>query len=71
MFVKSVDASAYMKTGEKLFELLDSFVEEIEEHNVVQLFTVNGSNYVLAGKSYFQIPNNFTLTILVLNCYSF
>lgn len=71
MFVKSVDASAYMKTGEKLFELLDSFVEEIGEHKVVQLVTDNGSNYVLAGKSYFQIPINFSLIILVLNCYSF
>lgn len=50
MFVKSVDASAYMKTGQKLFELLDSFVEEIGESNVVQLVTDNGSNYVLAGK---------------------
>ncbi|XP_027350930.1 uncharacterized protein LOC113861986 isoform X1 [Abrus precatorius] len=50
MFVKSIDASAYMKTGEKLFELLDSFVEEIGEKNVVQVVTDNGSNYVLAGK---------------------
>ena len=50
MFVKSVDASAYMKTGEKVYELLDSFVEEIGEKNVVQVVTDNGSNYVLAGK---------------------
>jgi hypothetical protein len=50
MFVKSVDASANMKTGQKLYELLDSFVEEIGESNVVQLVTDNGSNYVLAGK---------------------
>ncbi|PNY14079.1 hypothetical protein L195_g010751, partial [Trifolium pratense] len=50
MFVKSVDASAYMKTGQKLYELLDSFVEEVGESNVVQLVTDNGSNYVLAGK---------------------
>ncbi|XP_058755022.1 uncharacterized protein LOC131628172 [Vicia villosa] len=50
MFVKSVDASADMKTGQKLFQLLDSFVEEIGESNVVQLVTDNGSNYVLAGR---------------------
>jgi hypothetical protein len=37
MFVKSVDASAYMKTGQKVYELLDSFVEEVGESNVVQL----------------------------------
>ncbi|WJX29351.1 hypothetical protein P8452_18003 [Trifolium repens] len=50
MFVKSVDASAYMKIGQKVYELLDSFVEEVGESNVVQLVTDNGSNYVLAGK---------------------
>ncbi|XP_015932601.1 uncharacterized protein LOC107458900 [Arachis duranensis] len=50
MFLKSIDASDYVKTGEKLFELLDDVVEEIGEHNVVQVVTDNGSNYVLAGK---------------------
>ncbi|RZB75263.1 hypothetical protein D0Y65_033937 [Glycine soja] len=33
-----------------IFELLDSFVEEIGEKNVIQVVTDNGSNYVLAGK---------------------
>ena len=51
MFIKSVDASGYVKTGEKIFELLNSFVEEIGEQNVVQIVTDNGSNYVLAGKT--------------------
>ncbi|GKU89252.1 hypothetical protein SLEP1_g3416 [Rubroshorea leprosula] len=50
MFVKSIDASAFLKSGEKLFELIDSVVEEIGEKHVVQLVTDNGSNYVLAGK---------------------
>ncbi|XP_019437890.1 PREDICTED: uncharacterized protein LOC109343825 [Lupinus angustifolius] len=50
MFVKSVDASGYMKTGDKLAELLDCFICEIGEENVVQVVTNNGSNYVLAGK---------------------
>ncbi|KAI5440288.1 hypothetical protein KIW84_025566 [Lathyrus oleraceus] len=50
MFVKSVDASDYAKTGDKLVELLGTFVEEMGEQNVVQLITDNGSNYVAAGK---------------------
>ncbi|KAL2328047.1 hypothetical protein Fmac_021474 [Flemingia macrophylla] len=50
MFLKSVDASDYVKTGEKIFELLDSIVDEIGEENVVQVITDNGSNYVLAGR---------------------
>nr|KYP48765.1 hypothetical protein KK1_029567 [Cajanus cajan] len=50
MFLRSVDASDYVKTGEKIFELLDSIVEEIGEEKVVQVITDNGSNYVLAGR---------------------
>ena len=50
MFIKSIDGSNFVKTGEKLFELLDSIVEEIGEEKIVQVITDNGSNYVLAGK---------------------
>jgi len=50
MFFKSIDGSNIVKTGEKLFEMLDSLVEEIGEENVVQVITDNRSNYVLAGK---------------------
>ncbi|KAL5145418.1 hypothetical protein HKD37_06G015463 [Glycine soja] len=42
-FVRSVDASEYMKTDQKIFELLDNFVEEIGEKNVIQVVTDNGS----------------------------
>ncbi|KAH1189697.1 hypothetical protein GmHk_20G057422 [Glycine max] len=50
MILKSVDGSDFVKTGEKLFELLDVIVEEVGEENVVQVVTDNRSNYVLAGK---------------------
>ena len=50
MFVKSIDASSFMKTREKTFELLDAFVEQIGEANVVQVVLDNGYNYVLAEK---------------------
>ena len=50
MFVKSIDASSFMKTGEKTFELLDAFVEQIGEVNVVQVISDNESNYVFTGK---------------------
>ena len=49
MFMKSIDASSMVKMGEKLFELLDSWVEEVGEANVVQVITDNASNYVAAG----------------------
>ena len=47
--MKSIDASSMVKTGEKLFELLDSWVEEVGEANVVQVITDNASNYVAEG----------------------
>ncbi|XP_073022703.1 uncharacterized protein [Primulina eburnea] len=50
MFLEYVDASAHVKTGTLLYELLDRFVERVGEQNVVQVITDNGNNYVLAGK---------------------
>src|SRR5436189_6058990 len=35
MFVESVDASEYSKTGEKLYELLNKFVDKIDKGNMV------------------------------------
>ncbi|KAL4291295.1 hypothetical protein GQ457_14G000080 [Hibiscus cannabinus] len=49
MFLESVDASSYSKTGDKLFELLSRIVDTVGEANVVQVVTDNGSNFVAAG----------------------
>ena len=53
--MKSIDASSMVKTGEKLFELLGSWVEEVGEANVVQVITDNASNYVVAGTYNFHL----------------
>ncbi|XP_028108499.1 uncharacterized protein LOC114307307 [Camellia sinensis] len=37
MFVESVDASSYSKDGQKLFKLLDKFVEKVGKENAVQV----------------------------------
>ncbi|KAL0396285.1 UNVERIFIED_CONTAM: hypothetical protein Scaly_0076900 [Sesamum calycinum] len=47
-FIGSVDASSSSHTGEKLFELLDKFVQQIGEKNVIQVITDASAN-VLAG----------------------
>ena len=52
MFVKSIDASSYVKTGEKMFELLDSFVGHVGEANVVQVITNNATNFIMAGMTF-------------------
>jgi len=35
----AIDGSKFVKIGEKLFEMVDAFVEEIGEENVVQVIT--------------------------------
>ncbi|XP_028073406.1 uncharacterized protein LOC114275551 [Camellia sinensis] len=49
MFIESVDASNLSKDANKMFELLDNFVERIGEANVVQVVTNSASTNVLAG----------------------
>ena len=68
MFLKSVDGSDFVKTGEKLFELLDAIVEEVGEKNVVQVVTENGSNYVLAGKLIIEQMYTILYTCYFPNC---
>ncbi|RVW75237.1 hypothetical protein CK203_047174 [Vitis vinifera] len=50
MFMQSIDASSMIKTGEKMFELLDKWVEQVGEENVIQVITDNHSSYVMAGR---------------------
>eukprot|EP00253_Pinus_taeda_P025528 PITA_25528 len=50
MFIKSVDASAQIKDAKTLCDLLDVFILEVGEQNVVQVITDNVANYVVAGR---------------------
>ena len=50
IFLKSIDTSNMIKDVKKLFELLDSLVEEIGEENVVQVVTDSTLAYVAAGE---------------------
>ncbi|XP_026451616.1 uncharacterized protein LOC113351923 [Papaver somniferum] len=50
VFLKSVDASDMVKTGENLFNFLKEMVEIVGEQHVVQMVTDNASNYALAGR---------------------
>ena len=49
MFVESIDASSYSKNAEKMFQLIDKFVERIGEVNVVQIVKDSAATNVLAG----------------------
>ncbi|RDX69510.1 hypothetical protein CR513_51367, partial [Mucuna pruriens] len=47
VFMKSIDTSNVIKDGKKMFELLDSIVEEIGEENVVQVVINGATNLVI------------------------
>ncbi|KAI5440572.1 hypothetical protein KIW84_010160 [Lathyrus oleraceus] len=68
MFVKNVDVSDYGKSGDKLAGLLDTFVEEMGEQNVVQLITNNGSDYIAADKILNSKRPNMFWTSCVAHC---
>ncbi|XP_028092495.1 uncharacterized protein LOC114292681 [Camellia sinensis] len=50
MFIESIDVSSYSKDGNKMFNLLDNFVEKIGKANVIQVITDSAAANVLARK---------------------
>jgi hypothetical protein len=50
IFIDFINASSFVKSDEKAFELLDRFIEQIEENTIVQVINNNRSNDMLAGK---------------------
>ena len=47
-----MDVSEVVKDATMLFKVLNDMVDEVGEHNVIQVVTDNASNYVKAGKKY-------------------
>jgi hypothetical protein len=54
MFIKSFDASVYVKDARLLCELLNGFIREIGPQYVVQVITDNAANYVVAGRLHME-----------------
>ncbi|RVX07719.1 hypothetical protein CK203_021897 [Vitis vinifera] len=50
VFLKSVDASNYIKDHKYIYELLKTIIKEVGKENVVQIVTYNGSAFMKAGK---------------------
>ena len=49
-FLKSVDASDNIKYNKYIYGLLKDVIKEVDETNVVQIVTGNGSTFVMDGK---------------------
>ena len=54
MFMESINASSMIKTREKMFELLDKWVDQVGEENVVQVIIDSHSSYKMAGNKYYS-----------------
>eukprot|EP00253_Pinus_taeda_P036308 PITA_36308 len=68
MFIKSVDASAQIKDARTLCDLLDVFILEVGEQNVVQVITDNAANYVAAGRMLMDRHPTLFWTPCVAHC---
>ena len=59
--MQSIYASSMIKMGEKMFELLNKWVKQVGEENVIQVITDNHSSYVMASNKYYFL--NFYLLL--------
>ena len=53
MFMESIDTSSMIKTREKLFELLDKWVNQVGEKNVVQVIIDSHVSYKMTCNKYY------------------
>ena len=58
MFMESINASSMIKTGEKMFELLDKWVDQVGEENVVKVIRDSHSSYKMADNKYYSYDLN-------------
>ncbi|KAI3520133.1 hypothetical protein L1887_09357 [Cichorium endivia] len=68
IFLASVDTSDIIKTKERVFEMLDAFVQNIGEENVVQVVTDNAANYKAAGELLMQKRKKLFWTPCAAHC---
>ena len=59
MFIKSIDASTYVKYATFLCDLMEGFIQDIGVQNVVQIIADIATNYVVAGRM--LVERNYTL----------
>ncbi|XP_028554508.1 uncharacterized protein LOC114580607 [Dendrobium catenatum] len=64
----SIEASDQVKDAEFIFRLLDSIVEEIGEHLVVQIVTDNASSYKAAGNKLMEKRKHLYWTPCAAHC---
>ena len=53
MFIESIGAFSYMKTGKRMFQLFHSKWRKLEQKKIVQVIIDNDLSYVMVGKKLF------------------
>ena len=51
--MESINASSMIKTKDKMFELLDEWVDRVGEEYVVQVITYSHLSYKMVGNKYY------------------
>ncbi|KAL6561966.1 hypothetical protein OROGR_002973 [Orobanche gracilis] len=68
IFLESIDASDYSKTGDKMFELIENCVKAVGEDRVIQVVTDSASNNVKAGKLLMRMYPHMYWTPCAAHC---
>ncbi|KAF1896197.1 hypothetical protein Lal_00027263 [Lupinus albus] len=68
VFLKSIDASHFSKTADRVFRMTDEIVEEVGEENVVQIVTDNAANYKAVGELLMRKRMKLYWTPCVAHC---
>ena len=71
VFLKSINASSISKTAKKVFEMMDSIVEEVGKENVIQVVTDNAANYKVAGHLLMTKRKRLFWTLCATHCVDF
>ncbi|XP_075080280.1 uncharacterized protein LOC107806086 [Nicotiana tabacum] len=67
-FLRSIDASDSIKSGEMLALHLNKIIDEVGEENVVQIITDNGSNFVNVGNRIMETRSHIYWTPCAAHC---
>lgn len=68
VFLESVDASDYSKTGDKMFELIEKCVKAVGEDKVIQVVTDSASNNVKVSKLLMRMYPHIYWTPCAAHC---
>lgn len=71
VFLKSIDASNNIKSGDYIYGILKDAMNEVGKHNVIQIVTDNRSNYKKAGQKLMKRYNLYLKFVILISNLSY